>query len=391
MRSRTFFCIAVAACSPLLAFSESGIQLGPDAKLHFTLDGQVRYDDNINLAEKNAEDDVILVAIPGIDLNYEGGQSSGRLVVLEQFNKYCDHGTLDGDLFSAVGDYKYDGALIDFDAHASYREQDQGNAGMRNREEAVRHDLTSFSANAIWSATEKTRIGAGAAYDGIRYPGAVLADSETASVPVDFYYAITPKVDLSVGYRYRTTNLDSLPSLIAGKVVYINNDWVGHFFNIGATGEFTPKLKGQFRIGYNKREYDRGGTDDQIGLAGGLTYAYSPKASYDLTVSNDFANSIMGTGQKVFAIRGGGRYEFTPQWSTQFGLGFESTKYDIPLGSTYTNNRKDDFLVADVTLVYAMNENVSLLGTYVHRENYSNRAGEDFTSNLVILGVSLRY
>ncbi|HNY40704.1 MAG TPA: outer membrane beta-barrel protein [Bryobacteraceae bacterium] len=391
MSSRTLVSIVVAACSPLLAFAESGFSLGPDAKLHLTLDGQVRYDDNINLAEKDTEDDVILVAIPGIQLNYEGGQSTGQLVVLEQFNQYCDHSTLDGELFSAVGDYKYDGALTDFDAHASYREQDQGNAGMRNREEAVRHDLASLSANAIWTATQKTRIGAGASYDAITYPGARLADSETVALPVDFYYAITPKVDISIGYRYRTANLDSLPTIVAGKMVYIDNDWDGHFFNIGATGEFTPKLKGKVRLGYNKRKYDRGGSQGEPGLMAGLTYAYSPKASYDLTASNDYSNSIWGTGQKVFSIRGSGRYEFTPQWSTQYGIGFESTRYDKPLGSTYSNNRKDDFLVADITVVYAMNENVSLLGTYVYRENFSNRAGEDFRSNLLILGASLRY
>lgn len=391
MSSRTLLSIAIAACSPLLAFSESGFALGPDTKLHLTLDGQIRYDDNINLAEKDTEDDVIFVAIPGIDLNYEGGQSSGRLIVVEQFNQYCDHGTLDGELFTAAGDYKYDGALTDFDAHASYREQDQGNAGMRNREEAVRHDLANLSANVVWTATQKTRIGVGGSYDALRYPGARLADSETFNIPVDFFYAITPKVDISVGYRYRTANLDSLPTIIAGKTVYIDNDWDGHFFNIGATGEFTPKLKGKIRLGYNKRQYNRGGSQGEPGLMVGLTYAYSPKASYDLTVSNDYSNSIWGTGQKVFSIRGSGRYEFTPQWSTQYGIGFQSTKYDKPLGSAYSNSRKDDFLVADITLVYAMNENVSLLGTYVYRENFSNRAGEDFSSNLLILGASLRY
>lgn len=391
MSRRTLAGIAIIACFPMPVFSQTGIPLGSDAKLHFTLDGQVRYDDNINLSEKNAESDTILVAIPGIELNYDGGQSTGQVVVQEQFNKYCDHSTLDGELFSAVGDYKYDGAITDFDAHASYREQDQGNTGMRNREEAVRHDLTGFSANVIWSATEKTRAGAGGAYEAVRYPDAVLADSETFSVPVDLYYAITPKIDLSVGYRYRTANLDSLPSIIAGKIVYIDNDWDGHFFNIGATGEFTPKLKGQFRVGYNKREYSRGGSEDQLGLMGGMTYAYSPKGSFELTVSNDFGNSILGTGQRVFSIRGGGRYEFTPQWSTQFGLGYEATKYDLPLGSVYTRNRKDEFITADITLTYAINENVALLGTYVHRENFSNRAGEDFSGNLLILGASLRY
>jgi len=391
MSSRSIVSIAVVACSPLLAFAQTGFSLGPDTKLHLTLDGQVRFDDNVTLADENADGDTIFVVTPGIDLNYNGGLSTGRLVVAEQINRYCDYTTLDGELFSAVGEYKYDGALTDYDVRASYRELDQGGQRIRNREEAVRHDLTDLSASGIWTATAKTRIGAGATYNAVVYPDANLSDSESIGLPVDFYYAITPKVDVSVGYRYRATNLDPVPSIVSGQTVYLDNDWTGHFINVGATGEFTPKLKGQVRVGYNMRRFDRGGTQNGLGLLGGLTYAYSPKTSYELTVMNDFSNSVLGTAQRVFSVRGGGQYEFSPQWSAKFGLSYESTGYDRPLGSVYANSRKDEFVVADVTAVYAVNENVSLYGTYVHRTNFSNRAGQEFSSNLLIFGVGLRY
>lgn len=57
-----------------------------------------------------------------------------------------------------------------------------------------------------------------------------------------------------------------------------------------------------------------------MGLSGALTYAYSPKTSFDLSVSNDFSNSALGTSQEVFAIRTSGKFEFTPQWSAGLGL-----------------------------------------------------------------------
>jgi polysaccharide biosynthesis protein VpsM len=391
MSNKTILGLAVVTCAPLLASAQSGFSLGPDTKLHLTLDGQVRFEDNVFLTEHDAAGDTIFVAIPGVDLNYNGGQSTGSLIVAEQFSRYCDHGTLDGELFSTVGVYKYEGALTKTNAHASYRELDQGSMGFRNREEAVRQDLTNLGVDSIWSATAKTRIGAGASYDATNYPAVGYADNESFSVPVDLYYAITPKVDVSVGYRYRSTNVDAVPTLISGKTVYRNNDSTDHFFNVGATGEFTPKLKGQFRVGYNLRDFDEGDSEGQFGVSGGLTYAYSAKASYDLTVSNDFSNSVLGTSQQVFAIRGGGKYEFTPQWSTQFGLSYESTDYDNPLGSGFSKGRKDDFVVGDITVVYAVNENVSFQGTYIHRTNYSNRSGLGFDSNLLSLGVSLRY
>lgn len=381
MSSKTILGIAAFACVPMFAWAESGIALGPDAKLHLTLDGQVRYDDNVSL-RSNGDSDWVFVAAPGLEVNFNGGLSTGSLVVVEQILRYSDSSAFDGELFSAVGQFKYDGALTKVSANASYRELSQGSVTIRNIDQAIRHDVGSASIDALWSATAKTRIGAGLFYNMTNYPGVSYADNESYGIPIDLYYEVTPKLDLSVGYRYRRSLVDEL----AGSLY--SRDSKDHFFNVGARGEFTPKLYGQIRVGYGVRNFDYvlSGMDDstdQFAFSAALTYVYSPKASFDLSASNDFSNSATGLSQEVFRVRAGGKFEFTPQWAAIAGLSYESSDYE--------GNRSDDFVTGDIGVVYTMNENVSFNGSYVHRRNDSSLKSYDFSSNILSLGVSLRY
>lgn len=382
----TILGIAAVACGSTLALAESGISLGPDTKLHLTADGQVRFDDNVRLVGTNEDSDTVFVVAPGLDLNYNGGLSKGNVVLVEQIIRYADQSDLDGELFSAVGEYSYEGAMTKVMARAGYRELSQGSVTIRNQEEAVKHEVGNASIDAIWSATAKTRIGAGLFYDSTTYPSGRYADHESYGIPVDLYYEVSPKLDVSAGYRYRRSLVDR-PAVAT---TWISQDSDDHFFNVGARGEFTPKLNGQVRVGYGVRNFDKvlAGQDDSQGLfsfSGALTYVYSPKASFDFSMSNDFSNSALGTSQEILSFRAGGKFEFTPQWSAVAGLSYESTDYARP------STRNDDFFTGDVGVSYTFNENVSVYGSYVHRTNSSNENVYDLSSNVLSLGVSLRY
>lgn len=383
MSCKTILGIAALACVPALANAGVGFSLNDETTLHLTGVGQMRFDDNVLLTENNTESDTIFSLIPGIEVKYDGGLTKGLLQLSEDFEFYADNGRLDTELFSGLGELNYEGAMTKVDARIAYRQMNQSSVTVRNRDQAIRHDLFDASVNGIWSATAKTSVGGGVFYDQTNYSDIGYADNQNLSVPVDVYYAATPKVDLSVGYRFRQTDVQRLP------LATTDFDSTDHFFNVGARGEFTPKLKGQFRVGYGLRDFDHGDTEDQLGLSGALTYVYSPKTSFDLSVSNDFSNSALGTSQEVFAIRTSGKFEFTPQWSAGLGLSYESTTYDQ--ANSAISSRKDDFIVGDATIQYAMNENVTFQGAYVHRTNSSNRSGLDFDSNILSLGVSLRY
>ncbi len=386
MNCKTIVGIAACVFVPALASAQTGIALGPDLSLHLTGDAQVRWDDNVRLAAEGDSSDLAWVFTPGLELSYLGGLSKGTLTVTEEITSYDDlaHRIYEDELFSAVGRYSYEGALTKVTAQAGYRELNQGSMTMRNREQAVRHTVSNASVDGLWSATAKTRIGAGFGYNAIDYPESALADSVNVTVPLDFYYAATPKVDVSVGYRYRATYIwerGTAPSA----------DSKDHFFNVGAKGEFTPKLNGQFRVGYGMRNPEVGETTGQLGFSGALTYVYSPKASFDLTVSNDFNNSGLGTSQKVLSFGASGRFAFTPQWSAGMGLSYEMSDYAAVPGVTPSVRREDEFFVGNASVVYALDEVISFYAMYAHRENSSNRSGLGFNSNILSFGASLRY
>lgn len=381
MSCKSILGLAAFTCGPVLALAGSGIVLNDDTSLHFTGVGQVRYEDNVKLTEHNAQSDTVFSIIPGAELDYKGGQTNGQLTVSEDFERYASKRDLDADLFTGIGELNYDGGMTKIDSRIGYRQMSQYSVSARNADQSFRHDLLDASINGNWSATAKTSIGTGVMFDRTNYSTSGYADNQHISLPLDVYYAVTPKVDLSVGYRYGDTWVQKLP--VPAPAVPANFDSTDHFFNVGARGEFTPKLKGQARVGYQLRDFVRGSSTSGLGLSGGLTYVYSPKTSFDLTVSNDFANSVLGNSQEVFAVRTGGKFEFTPQWSAQAGLSFEATKYA-------NSTRKDDFFVGDMALAYAVSDTVSLQGSYAYRTNSSN-AGASFNSNLLSLGISLRY
>ena len=88
-----------------------------------------------------------------------------------------------------------------------------------------------------------------------------LADRETYTVPVDIFYELTPKVDLSIGYQYTTSDVGSTENLVnfgGGPTGYKigSYDSEGHFFNVGARGNLLPKLSGFFKVGYRTNDSD---------------------------------------------------------------------------------------------------------------------------------------
>ncbi len=387
MNYKSFVGIGAVSLFPLLALGQpsEGFSLGENTRLFVLQSAEVRYDDNVSFAGSNGQDDLVYLFTPGVELNYDAGISKGLLIVSGNLVRYDDHPAYNEDLLSIVGDYSYQGAAHRLQALAAYREMSQAMATIRNREQAIRQNSTTASLEDLWAYSAKTKLGVGVTYDATGYPSSVYADRESFGVPVDVYFAASPKLDLSVGYRYRNTQVDELPGATRSW------DSEDHFINVGAKGDFTPKLSGQVRVGYGIRDLDVASSTSQLGLMGSLTYVYSPKTSFDFTASNDFSNSELGTSQEALSMRAGGRFEFNPQWSARAGLSWQSTKYALVPTPGLTGSRKDDFFVGDVGVVYALSEVISFQAAYIYRENSSNRAGLDFNNNILSVGASLRF
>jgi hypothetical protein len=348
------------------------LSIGRNAELLLTGVASVRYDDNIFLDDTLGESDILYSVMPGHEYGYDGGLTQVSAVLSDQFLRYVDNSSLDADLLTATLEIVHEGANARLVIRGGYREYGQNTLNALSTSQTVRRDITDGTINGELSVGGRTRLAGGVSYDRARYPGVGFIGNEALQFPVDIYYALSAKLDLSVGYRYRTNKFEDGI-----------RDSRDQFFNVGARGQFTPKLNGQVRMGVTQRRFDTGGDDSQFGASADLIWFFSPKTTYRLTVANDFTNSAIGVSQTQLSVSLDGRFEFNDVWSTGAALTFSSDDYET--------GRKDDFFVGDFSLVYRLQENISLQGAYIFRKNSSNVATLDFTNNVLSLATSIRY
>jgi len=191
---------------------------------------------------------------------------------------------------------------------------------------------------------------------------------------VDLYYATTPKTDLSLGYRH------DIERLATGSGNFEDN-----FFNIGARGDFTAKLSGQVRVGVTDYKPEVGASSRDLGLGANLDYLFTPKTTFDLTASNGFSASPLGTGEKVFSVGLSGRSQLSEAWTVTLGGNYQTTNYLV------TPERKDGFWVGNLAVSYTWTTAVGFQLDYVYRKNNSTLALVTFDDNVLTFSASTRF
>ncbi|MBX3737813.1 MAG: outer membrane beta-barrel protein [Candidatus Didemnitutus sp.] len=365
----------------LLALSASSltaapfVALGDNAELFLTGSVVANFDDNIYLRNGSAGrpevNDTILTFTPGVDVVFgKNAATTGNFYFREDIVRYSDNDQQNTELLNVGFNSLYSNGKSKLDLGASYAESAQNDTGAPG--DIVSRKTTAVRALSEFGVTEKTSFGAGVRWEKINYDaGPGYLDNRAWSVPLDAYFEYSPKLQWSAGYRYRSTELSG-----AGI------DRKDHFFNIGARGEFTPKLTGQLRVGYSLRKLDRGDDDSGFGVDSSFNYAYSPKTTYTLGVTNDFGTSALGESTKNFSINLGANNRIDEQWSWNANLVYRSTDYPA---------HSDDFWQGGVGVSYVYNNNVNFTASYTHRNNSSNASLFEFSNNVFSIGANLRY
>lgn len=365
--------IAIASTTACVAINAAPFMaVGDNAELFVTAAAQVQADSNIYLDSNKEKSDTIYSFTPGLDLVFgKGAANKGNVYYREEIRRFADNDVQDTELSNLGVNSSYSNGLTKVDLNASYAQIAQNDNDLRASGTIVRRDVTSLGGKSEFSISEKTVLGVGLSFDKTDYGPASYVDSNIWSLPIDVYFKASPKLDWSVGYRYRSTDLSGSSS--------DSND---NFFNIGARGEFSPKLTGQVRVGYTQRSFDRGADDDLFGFDSNLSYAYSQKTSFGLTLSNDFGSSGTGESTKNFSIGLTANNRFNEQWSLNTAINFRKSEYP---------KRTDDFTDASVALAYIYSTYVNFSASFTLRDNSSGSASAEFSQNVFSLGANVRY
>lgn len=346
--------------------------VGDSAELFVTAGLSVAVDDNIYLDTTNESDDTVISFTPGVDLVFgKGSATTGNVYYREEIRRYSDNDNQDAE-FSNVGfQSSTDTGGSKFNLNASYAQLATNDNDIRAAGTLVHRDVVNLGANAEFGVTAKTKLSIGTNFLSTAYDLASYTDSDVWNLPVDAYYAATEKLDWSLGYRYRSTNQDGTAT-----------DFTDHFVNLGARGEFSPKLTGQVRVGYSTREVDGGGDDSDLGLDSSLSFAATEKTSLRVFLSNDFGNSGQGESTKTLRWGGGLTSNLTEQWLLSASVSVSSAEYPT---------RDDDFLDSSLSVAYKYNQFVDFSASVAFRDNSSTSAAAEFEATVFTFGANVRY
>lgn len=356
--------------APFLAISDN-------AEVFLTGTLGVRADDNIALT-KDANSDTIFDINPGVQLVFgKNSTVQGTWTTVESFTNYMDYDELNANLLSTTFDAAYDDGKAKGSFNASFNELNQNSVDVQSDNGSlIRRDVFAIGGQGELNISDKSSVSAGLQYQSTDYKRYVFSDTRITTLPVGYFYELTPKVDLSLSYRFRDSSL---------KHGYDSRD---HFFGIGARGEFTPKLSGQFSVGLTQRKFKHhksmADMDDKslLGIDSSLSYAVSPKTTLQFGVTNDFDTNSQGQQQKNFAVRFSAVTNLSEVWSITGGVSYRAINYYF---------RTDDYVEGQIGATYTVNENVQITAAVALRNNKSDVAAVEFDNSVVSLAANFRF
>lgn len=360
-------CAATSHAMPFLA-------VGENAELFVTGTAGVKKDNNIFMTPSE-QSDTIFELTPGLQLVF--GNASvlkGSLSVNQNFTVYTDHDDLNDELSSASFNANYDDGKSTVSVNASFAELNQNTVDtlpiVGTRDALIRRDVLQLGSVAEVSMTEKSSVSAGVQYNRADFKRGGFSDSQTVSLPFNYYYEMTPKVDMSLGYRYRQ------------KWEGIGLDTKDHFFNVGARGEFTPKLSGNLAVGLTQRKFEGRSDESLFGIDSSLSYAASPKTTLQFGVTNDFDTNSQGQQQKNLSVRLSASSRISEAWTVTAGVSYREIDY-------YT--RVDDYYEGQIGVTYTASQNVNITAGVALRSNESDLPSSDFDARVVSLAANFRF
>ena len=357
-----------------------------------------RHDDNLFLSNPNVPvgptnppkvGDTIYALSPGVEFQYgQNSLSHGTVKLSEAFTRYADKTAPNANLFSGAGDIGYNNGDLSWSSDAKFNQlyQNTRDTAAASGQSVIRQDVLGFSTNIEAHFTPKTSLGSGVIFNKTSYKSTGLADNQDVNVPLKVYYAITPKVSLSSGVEYRRS-----------KTSVANSDGKELYYNLGARGEFTPKLSGEFSVGYRSRSVDNVvGRENILSFNGNFAYEVTAKTNASLNFSRGFSTDALGKSLKNSSY--GLRLSTTPspQWQFSSGLNYQALDYGLITLTppTPATNRNDGYWVVDFQATYLFTNSLSAAFDYSFRKNHSTiptLPGATFTDNLFSLMFNWKY
>lgn len=387
--------VATCAASPLLPLPG----LGEDAGIRALVDASIAYNDNLYLSESGEEADTIFTISPGLELTTgKNADNVASLRFVENIVFYMDETDNNRALENVDFSFSHtgEGGKLQLTVAAGLHH----NQSASSRESWTSGSMTRSynyyaNANVAYKLGQagKFSLRSGLKWNGTSYENSdakyFYNDRQQYAIPLYLYYAVTDKLDAGLSAEYRYVDLASSGrNRQLGKNPGTQQVW---FFGLSADGVVTEsgKLSVNGRIGlttsdYSRRTIDNLDGEDSLGMTIAANYQASERLLTTLTLNRDFelagdASGITSTGVALRA-----KYLINDRWSANGGISYTLDDYQ-------SSTREDDLYAFDLGASYGINEYTSAYVNYRLALNESNTEGDDYTNNIVTVGLSFRY
>jgi hypothetical protein len=366
------------------------VSVGQNTDIFFNSSVSLRHNSNIYRVENNTTSDLLTIFSPGVEVRY-GGRTESQAQIVGNFRydvlRYDSESRLNTENWVASVRGTYNTARLQSSARISFEQlQSPSQAGIQDLIQSERFTL---GADGEYRYSAKVSVGSGLTYEQTKYrknAAVNFSDRDSYTLPINVYYELTPKMDVSLGYRFRYTDVDDRPGVLG----YTTKN---HFFNVGLRGELLPKVDGFFRVGYTRQNSSRANinSQDTLGLNSELTWAATPKTVVSLAASRDFSVAGEGNTTEVSRISTSAVYSVTPLLSINGRLGWTLREYKNNFGGNTFGGREDTAYDVSLRSAYRINNYWTVSGGYTFEDNDSNRAGLSYRNHIFDLSVGLRY
>ena len=371
---------------PLLFFPSPLIEIDNYASVVFDGSASLIWQSNLFYDDEIESDELMFVFTPGLDAHI-----GNQFTVFEAYfqasyeiQRLDDRSKLNDEYLHVDAIASYEGARFNLNAAYSFDEQqtttgEQGATGLESG--FIRLFVTQAHLLGEYIFSQKFSFEPGITFGDREFQEQKdrLADVRSFSVPLDVFYELTPKVDLSVGYEYTFEEVD------ISTVENYNRD--AQFLNFGARGDLFPKLKGFFKVGYRtvNPEGPNRNSDSTLGIGADFTHLTTPKLTSKLNLRHGFGVGSEGQSAEDTSLKLNFNYIISGNYSARLFTNF-----------TYRNfkdgNDGQDFISrAGLRCLYAPNEHLNFSTGYTYFENDSNRIGQGFVNHILDISASLRY
>ena len=360
----------LVVASPLISLGTNN-----GASIYFDGFASTAYSSNITLASQDELDDFIFTVSPGLELILGEGQTiyTASLEARNNITRYLDNDEFDAENWNINGNLSYQSERLRASAGAFFRERQENDSLIREERTLVKIEEFGGNVNGRYTLSPRTAIASGFSYRNVEFDRGTNRDREIYTVPVTAFYEVTQRIDATAGFRYRETEVTG------------SEDSTDLFYNVGLTGEVTPRLSTELSVGLQERSFsgDRS-SRSTLGLESRSSFAATDKSIFRLRLNRDFetagqGDSVLSTGGELVYV-----FLYDPFLNFQASAAYRELDYQ-------NRARKDDNYRVGGSANYSFAEYYTVTGSYRYRVNDSNFGLAEYTDHTVTLALRMRY